>query len=65
MSELILLKLGGSVVTEKGRAGAIDEGCVLSIAREIGKRPEKEDPLVHGAGPAATRRRMNTGSPPG
>lgn len=50
MSERVLLKLGGSVVTEKGRAGAIDEGRVLSIAREIGKRPEKEYLLVHGAG---------------
>jgi isopentenyl phosphate kinase len=50
MSERILLKLGGSVVTEKGRASAIDEGRVLSIAWEIGKRPEKEYLLVHGAG---------------
>ena len=50
MSERVLLKLGGSVVTEKAKAGAIDEGRILSIAREIAKRPEKEYLLVHGAG---------------
>ena len=50
MSERVLLKLGGSVVTEKGAEGVIAEDALRRIAREISLRKHHPLIVVHGAG---------------
>jgi isopentenyl phosphate kinase len=65
----VVLKLGGSVVTDKAGDCAMRndriEGCVAEIAR----RPGIQVVLVHGAGscghPQALRHRLDRGIPPG
>jgi isopentenyl phosphate kinase len=65
MSERVLLKLGGSVVTEKGAEGVIAEGALHRIAREIARRKQLPLVIVHGAGscghPEAYRFRIGEG----
>jgi isopentenyl phosphate kinase len=50
MSDRVLLKLGGSVITEKARPGVADHAAISSIAEEISKRADKDLLIVHGAG---------------
>jgi isopentenyl phosphate kinase len=50
MSERVLLKLGGSVVTEKGVEGVIAGDALPRIAREISLRKHLPLIVVHGAG---------------
>jgi isopentenyl phosphate kinase len=50
MSERVLLKLGGSVVTEKDAEGVIAEGALHRIAEEIALRKRLPLIIVHGAG---------------
>ncbi len=50
MSERLLLKIGGSVLTEKGRQGAADTRAIATIASEIAGHAESSLCLVHGAG---------------
>jgi isopentenyl phosphate kinase len=48
MSERVLLKLGGSVVTEKDAEGVIAEGALHRIAGEIAQRKHLPLIIVHG-----------------
>jgi len=50
MPERILLKLGGSILTDKGREGVADLGRIRSIAGEIARRDGSDICIVHGAG---------------
>jgi isopentenyl phosphate kinase len=50
MSEQVLLKLGGSVITDKGSPGVADHAAMESIAREIARHPLVPVLVVHGAG---------------
>ncbi|MCU0632113.1 MAG: isopentenyl phosphate kinase [Methanolinea sp.] len=50
MSEGLLLKLGGSVLTEKRRAGVADSQAIVKIAAEIAAYPDSPLCIVHGAG---------------
>ncbi|HUU74997.1 MAG TPA: isopentenyl phosphate kinase [Methanoregulaceae archaeon] len=50
MSEMILLKLGGSVITRKSSAGMIDSDRLRFLANEIGAREGARLAVVHGAG---------------
>jgi isopentenyl phosphate kinase len=65
----IVLKLGGSVVTDKARDCAIRTDRITACAGEIARRPEIRVVLVHGAGscghPQARRHRLDRGIPPG
>jgi len=65
MSDRVLLKLGGSVVTEKGIEGMIAEGALHRIAGEIARRKQLPLVVVHGAGscghPEARRFHINEG----
>ena len=55
MSQLVILKLGGSVITEKERNKVkARKGLIKRIAKEIKRARKKKDfrlILVHGAGP--------------
>lgn len=46
---MILIKLGGSVITDKARYGTFDKECVSRLCDEI-KRSERGVIIVHGAG---------------
>jgi isopentenyl phosphate kinase len=65
----ILLKIGGSVVTDKGGDCAIRMDRIAACAAEIAGRPALQVALVHGAGscghPQAHRHRIHLGIPPG
>jgi isopentenyl phosphate kinase len=65
----IVLKLGGSVVTDKAGDCAIRTDRIAACAGEISRRPEVPIVLVHGAGscghPQAYRHRLDRGIPPG
>lgn len=65
----IVLKLGGSVVTDKGGDCAIRTDRIQACAGEIARRPGLQVVLVHGAGscghPQAHRHRLDRGIPPG
>ncbi|OPX72256.1 MAG: Isopentenyl phosphate kinase [Methanoregulaceae archaeon PtaB.Bin108] len=50
MSERLLVKVGGSVLTEKGRKGTADTGAIGMIARDIAACQDIPLCLVHGAG---------------
>ncbi|HOT03285.1 MAG TPA: isopentenyl phosphate kinase [Methanolinea sp.] len=50
MSERLLLKLGGSVVTDKGMQGVASPGAIAMIASEIAQYSGGSLCLVHGAG---------------
>lgn len=65
----IVLKLGGSVVTDKSGDCAIRSDRIGECAGEIARRPGIQLVLVHGAGscghPQAHRHRLDQGVPPG
>lgn len=65
----IVLKLGGSVVTDKAGDCAIRRDRIAACVEEIARRPGSEMVLVHGAGscghPQAHRHRLDRGVPPG
>ncbi len=50
MSDTVILKLGGSVITDKSGAGGIDADRLAVIAAEIGSVQPRSLILVHGAG---------------
>jgi isopentenyl phosphate kinase len=50
MSDAVLLKLGGSVLTRKGVDGEIRHDILETVGREIGSRKEIPILIVHGAG---------------
>jgi isopentenyl phosphate kinase len=50
MPPSVLLKIGGSIVTEKGRGGIINTGRIQRIANQIAARPDIAIILIHGAG---------------
>ena len=50
MSELALLKLGGSLISEKRSGGGVREGVVRAIASELAKTWHRPLIIVHGAG---------------
>ena len=65
----IVLKLGGSVVTDKAGDCVIRSDKIEECAGELARRPEIQVVLVHGAGscghPQAHRHRLEQGIPPG
>ncbi len=65
MPERILLKLGGSVITDKSGDCAIDQAAITRLAAAIGSRPRTSLLVVHGAGscghPEAKRYRIAAG----
>ncbi len=65
----IVLKLGGSVLTDKAGDCAIRSDRIRACAAEIARRPGHQVVLVHGAGscghPQARRHRLDRGIPPG
>ena len=65
----VVLKLGGSVLTDKAGDCAILTGRIAECAGEIARRPETRIVLVHGAGscghPQALRHGLDRGIPPG
>jgi isopentenyl phosphate kinase len=65
----IILKLGGSVITDKGGDCAIRADRIAACAEEIARRRGAHIVLVHGAGscghPQARRYRLAEGIPPG
>lgn len=65
----ILIKLGGSVITDKAGDCAIRADRIAACAGEIARRPGVGVILVHGAGscghPQAHRHRLDRGIPPG
>jgi isopentenyl phosphate kinase len=69
MPETVLLKLGGSVLTSKGRDGEIREDALSRISREIGGRKDLSLLIIHGAGscghPEARAYGLSAGLSPG
>ncbi len=65
----VVLKLGGSVVTDKAGDCAIRNDRIAACVTEIARRPGIQVALVHGAGscghPQALRHRLDRGIPPG
>jgi isopentenyl phosphate kinase len=65
----VVLKLGGSVVTDKAGDCAIRSDRIAECMREVARRPGIQVVLVHGAGscghPQAQRHRLDRGVPPG
>jgi len=65
MTESVILKLGGSVITDKSGDCAIDHARLREIAEELAAHREIALVLVHGAGscghPEARRYRINEG----
>jgi isopentenyl phosphate kinase len=65
MSEMVLLKLGGSVITQKESAGMIDSHRLRLLADIIGARKGTKMTIVHGAGsfghPEARKFRIQEG----
>ncbi|HOI58358.1 isopentenyl phosphate kinase [Methanoculleus sp.] len=65
MSETVILKLGGSVITDKSGECAIDHARLHEVADELAARRASALVLVHGAGscghPEARRYRINDG----
>lgn len=65
MSERVLLKLGGSVITDKAADGIIRSDEIGRIAETIAVRKEKSLVIVHGAGscghPEASRYQVSSG----
>jgi len=50
MSERILLKLGGSILTEKGNPGVAKSKCIEDVAQLISRHTGGQICIVHGAG---------------
>ena len=65
MTENILVKLGGSVVTDKSGECRVDEARIALIAAELASRPDMRFIVVHGAGscghPEAQRHHLDKG----
>jgi len=65
----VVLKIGGSVVTDKAGDCAIRNDRIAACVTEIARRPVMQVALVHGAGscghPQALRHRLDLGVPPG
>lgn len=65
MSERVLLKLGGSVITDKAAGGVIRSDEIERIAQTIAGRKGKSLVIVHGAGscghPEASRYQVKSG----
>jgi isopentenyl phosphate kinase len=65
MTETVVLKLGGSVITDKSGECAIDHARLHEVAEELAAHRETALVLVHGAGscghPEARRYRINDG----
>jgi isopentenyl phosphate kinase len=65
----VVLKLGGSIVTDKAGDCAIRRDRIAAMAAEIAARPAIPLVLVHGAGscghPQARHHRLDLGIPPG
>ena len=65
----VVLKLGGSVVTDKAGECAIQNERIAECVTEIARRPEIQVILIHGAGscghPQARRHHLDRGVPPG
>jgi isopentenyl phosphate kinase len=65
MTETVVLKLGGSVITDKSGECAIDHARLHEVAEELAVRKGSALVLVHGAGscghPEARRYRINDG----
>ena len=65
----IILKIGGSVITDKAGDCAIRKDRIAACTAEIARRPALRLVLVHGAGscghPQARRHRLDEGIPPG
>jgi isopentenyl phosphate kinase len=68
MSEPVILKIGGSVLTDKSGDCAIDQGRLATIARDIGRVKKRSLLLIHGAGscghPQAQHYRLDRGLAP-
>ncbi|MEN6442532.1 MAG: isopentenyl phosphate kinase [Methanoregula sp.] len=66
MSDRVLLKLGGSVITDKSADCAIDREALCRVAKAIGSAPSSGILVVHGAGscghPEAKRYRLDRGA---
>lgn len=69
MDDRTLIKLGGSVITDKSGEGVVDRERLATAAREIGNRPGRAAVLVHGAGscghPQAQAAGLDRGLEPG
>jgi isopentenyl phosphate kinase len=69
MSELAILKLGGSVITDKSGACAIDHARLRTIAADIVMCRDRSLLLIHGAGscghPQAKYHHLDRGMSPG
>lgn len=65
MNETVILKLGGSVITDKSGECAIDHARLHEVAEDLAARRASALVLVHGAGscghPEARRYRINDG----
>ena len=65
MSERIILKLGGSVITDKGADCRVNRAALAGIATAIAGAPAAEIVVVHGAGscghPEARKYQLDSG----
>jgi len=50
VTDVILLKIGGSVLTDKGRESTLREDNLRMVARQIAEAESSALVLVHGAG---------------
>ncbi|MBP2132110.1 isopentenyl phosphate kinase [Methanomicrobium sp. W14] len=50
MPELIILKLGGSVITDKSKKCSVNEERISALSREISQRKDIFPVIIHGAG---------------
>ncbi|WP_321506118.1 isopentenyl phosphate kinase [uncultured Methanoregula sp.] len=66
MSEPMILKLGGSVITDKSADCAVNRGCLAMIAAAIAQARTSGIVVIHGAGscghPEARRYHLDTGA---
>ena len=69
MSERLILKLGGSVITDKSAGCAVDKARLASIASAVAGARAGEIIVIHGAGscghPEAKRYRLDKGASAG
>ncbi|ABS56726.1 aspartate/glutamate/uridylate kinase [Methanoregula boonei 6A8] len=69
MSERIILKLGGSVITDKGADCQVNKAALADVAAAIAGAPAAQIVVVHGAGscghPEARKYQLDRGATPG
>ena len=69
MSERIILKLGGSVITDKGADCQVNKAALADVAAAIARAPAAQIIVVHGAGscghPEARKYQLDRGATPG